>query len=124
MYKLREEHIHIAVATSTKRTIAVEILQKVGVYTLVDVLVGGDEIIKGKPNPEIFLTAAERLDVAPENCIVFEDSLAGVQAGLKAHMHVVAMLTSHRKEEFPEVKQTLHDFVGVGVKSFLEEIVR
>lgn len=121
MQDLRRQNIHIAVATSTKRDIAIQVLQKVGVYNFVDVLVGGDEITKGKPDPDIFLTAAKKLGVTSHECVVFEDSQAGVEAGLRAKMHVVAMLTTHTKEEFPEVECVLNDFVEVDVQNFLLE---
>jgi sugar-phosphatase len=53
-----------------------------------------DEIRKGKPDPEGFLHAAERLGVPPSECIVFEDTRPGIEAGLNAGMQVVGLLTT------------------------------
>ncbi len=52
-----------------------------------------DDVEKGKPDPEIYLLTAERLSVDPEQCLVLEDSPAGVQSALTAGMHVVAVAT-------------------------------
>ena len=58
-----------------------EKLQQSGIISYFDVLIGGDEVIKGKPDPEIFLKAAAALQVPIEECYVFEDSFNGVRAG-------------------------------------------
>lgn len=121
MQDLRRQHIAIAVATSTLREIAEKVLQKVGVYEFLDVVVGGNDILHGKPDPEIFLTAAQKLKVDPKNCMVFEDSVAGVEAGLKAHMHVVALLTTHTQDTFPEARYFLKDF-QISAKALLQKI--
>ncbi|OZH53097.1 HAD family hydrolase [Hydrocoleum sp. CS-953] len=62
-------------------------------FQLFDYIVVGDDpnLKRGKPAPDIFLIAAERLDVSPENCLVFEDSLAGMEAALAARMSVVVV---------------------------------
>lgn len=52
-------------------------------------VISGDDVVNGKPAPDIFLLAAQRLGVAPEQCVVFEDSIAGVQAGRAAGMTVI-----------------------------------
>ena len=62
-------------------------------FTLFDTIVTGDDpaVMRGKPAPDIFLTAAERLDTAPARCLVFEDAPSGLAAGLAAGMNVVAV---------------------------------
>lgn len=54
---------------------------------------------KGKPDPEVYLNCAKMIGRKPENCIVFEDAVAGIQAGKNAGSKVVALATSHRREE-------------------------
>jgi sugar-phosphatase len=66
--------------------------------------VTADDIAKGKPDPEIFLLAAKRLDVDPERCVVFEDSIAGVTAAKAAGMYCAAITTS--QVQFPEADLT------------------
>lgn len=61
--------------------------------------ISGDMVTKCKPNPEIFLTAANELGVAPEDCLVFEDAVAGITAARAAGMKVVALTTTHSADE-------------------------
>jgi len=63
-----------------------EILQKVNLLNKFDAIVDGNDVTEAKPNPEVFLIAAEGLKMNPEDCIVFEDSVAGIQAANKANM--------------------------------------
>ena len=84
---LRSCHIPAAVATSTHRE---EALLGLGdLASLFDVIVTGDEVSNGKPNPEIFLLAAQRLNTAPTSCLVLEDAEAGVRAANAASMPVI-----------------------------------
>lgn len=64
------------------------------------VLVSAYDVVKSKPDPETFLQCAEKLMVAPEDCIVFEDSPKGVEAAARAGMKAVVITTMHTKEEF------------------------
>jgi beta-phosphoglucomutase-like phosphatase (HAD superfamily) len=67
----------MAVATSSRRAIAEEYLINANVYKFFDLLVCGDEVEKGKPHPEIFLKAAQKLNLQPQQCLMFEDSENG-----------------------------------------------
>jgi beta-phosphoglucomutase len=70
------------------------ILQKVGLTHLFDVIIDGNKVTASKPDPQVFLKGAEALDIAPENCLVFEDALAGVQAALAGGMKVIGIGTA------------------------------
>jgi len=59
--------------------------------------VTAEDVRRGKPDPEVFLTAAKRIDVSPENAIVFEDALVGIAAARAARMRVVAVATTEPK---------------------------
>ena len=74
------------VATSTRRERAEAHLERCGLRSRFDALVGGDEVTHGKPAPDIFLLAASRLDVGPADCVVLEDSEPGVRGALAAGM--------------------------------------
>ncbi|WP_109441150.1 bifunctional mannitol-1-phosphate dehydrogenase/phosphatase [Acinetobacter haemolyticus] len=76
--RLRKSGLRMAVATSSRRSIAEEYLINANVYKFFDLLVCGDEIEKGKPHPEIFLQAAEKINLKPEQCLMFEDSENGI----------------------------------------------
>jgi HAD superfamily hydrolase (TIGR01509 family) len=78
--------IRKAVATSTERTRALKLLGLAGVRDRFDVVVRGDEVPRGKPNPDIFLAAAARLHCDPSNCMVLEDSESGLKAAYLAGM--------------------------------------
>lgn len=56
-------------------------------------------VTKGKPDPEVYLNCAKMIDRKPENCIVFEDALSGIKAGKNAGAKVIALATSHAREE-------------------------
>jgi beta-phosphoglucomutase-like phosphatase (HAD superfamily) len=84
-----------AVATSTRRSRAMTKLANAGLATRFDALVGGDEIAHGKPAPDIFLLAGERLGVPPSSCLVLEDSAPGVRAALAAGMSAIMVPDQH-----------------------------
>jgi len=82
----RTMKIPTAVATSTNRSDAIELLEKVDIVGYFNTIVCGDEIEKGKPEPDIFLMASKKLGVNPERCIVLEDSENGILAATRANM--------------------------------------
>jgi HAD superfamily hydrolase (TIGR01509 family) len=90
-HELRERGIPVAVASSSPRERLHRTLTRAGLLDAFDVVVAGDEVANGKPAPDMFLLAAERLGVPPGECIVIEDSPPGVQAGLAAGMTTLAV---------------------------------
>ncbi|MEG2930638.1 MAG: HAD family phosphatase [Ruthenibacterium sp.] len=78
---LKTNHIPAAVASSTHRSLVESNLRVAGVLDFIKVIATGDEVAHSKPAPDIFLLAAKRLGVAPEECMVLEDSYNGVRAG-------------------------------------------
>lgn len=87
--RLKENGIKIAIGSSSKN--AKMILEKVGLLHVFDAIADGTDIKKSKPDPEVFLIAATRLQVEPENCIVIEDAEAGIDAALAAGMKAVGV---------------------------------
>jgi len=63
------------------------------------VIVTADDVRMGKPDPEVYFLAARRIGVNPEECIVFEDSLVGVQAARRAGMRAIGVATAHTAAE-------------------------
>jgi HAD superfamily hydrolase (TIGR01509 family) len=80
-----------AVATSSPRAHAQEILKQLGLDHSCRSIAGGDEVVHGKPAPDIYLLAAERLGVHPRKCLAFEDSAPGCHSAAAAGMMVVAI---------------------------------
>ncbi|MGD8916960.1 MAG: HAD family phosphatase [Syntrophobacterales bacterium] len=105
-------------------------LEKLSVTVLFDLILSGDQVVRGKPAPDIYITAAENLGVKPEYCLVIEDAPHGVAAAKGAGMCCLAISTSVSGEElaladkvvsgFEEVNvQLLRDLMGVSPKIFL-----
>ncbi len=86
---LKAEKIPMAVATSTSEVRARRILKLAGVYNYFTGFVYGDTLAASKPEPDIFLEAARRIDQSPEECLVLEDSTAGVMAGKAAGGYII-----------------------------------
>ena len=94
------------------------ILDGLGIRAVFDAVIGGAEVTKGKPDPEIYVRAAGLVHVSPEDCWVIEDSLQGIEAGLSAGMKVVGMTTSHSPDELSHTHITSPDFVDLFQKMF------
>lgn len=85
----RDNGFGVALATSTSRQTATLNLEVSDTLRYFDCLVCGDDVRNGKPDPEVFLTAAQRLGVAPQECIAYEDSFNGIRAAHTAGMQTV-----------------------------------
>ncbi|MEU6126899.1 HAD family hydrolase [Streptomyces sp. NPDC047123] len=86
-----------AVVTSATRVLAEARLAEVGIRP--GLVIAADDITRGKPDPEPFLLAADKLGADPARCVVFEDAPAGLQSGRAAGMTTVALTTTHRADE-------------------------
>lgn len=85
--ELRRTGIRTAIGSASKN--APLILEKTGLSRYFDAVVDGNSVSRAKPDPEVFLSAARKLSLKPEECMVFEDSKAGIQAAAAAHMYSV-----------------------------------
>lgn len=119
--RLKKNHLLIALATSSKRSIAEEYLRIAKVSRYFDVLVCGDDVANGKPNPDIFLKAADELRCDPVQCIVFEDSQNGIIAALAANMNPIFIkdikeISNDLKKQvfrsYHSMTTLLHDFIS------------
>ncbi len=96
---LRQHQIPYAVATSAPPANVKFTLEHIDLISRFPVIVDATMVSKGKPNPEVYLTAAQKLDRAPERCVVFEDAILGIQAGKNAGAKVVGVATTHPRQE-------------------------
>ncbi len=87
--KAKQNGLKLAIGSASKN--AVTILKRVDLLKYFDVIIDGNKVSKAKPDPEVFLNAAKELGVRPEECIVFEDAEAGVEAALNGNLHVVGI---------------------------------
>jgi beta-phosphoglucomutase family hydrolase len=88
---LRERGLELALVSSTPRANIDLVLSSLGLETAFDVVIGEEDVKHGKPDPEGFLLAAERLAVAPGECVVIEDAPAGVEAAKRGGMRCVGV---------------------------------
>jgi beta-phosphoglucomutase len=89
LHELRNKGIKTALGSASKNSPM--ILERIQLTGMFDVVVDGNSISEAKPNPEVFLKGAERLAVLPENCVVFEDAIAGIEAARNANMFCVGI---------------------------------
>jgi beta-phosphoglucomutase len=98
---LRQQAYPLALATMGDRNNIAFTLENLKLHSFFEVIISGEEVRKGKPAPEIFLKAAARLKVPAERCLVFEDSISGIEAARHANMQVAAITTTHPPAELP-----------------------
>lgn len=89
----------LGLASGSERSIVDEVLRLDGLAAFFQTSVSGSDVDEGKPNPEIFLRAADLLGVEASECCVIEDSKPGIAAGLAAGMRVIAIANTHPREE-------------------------
>ena len=118
---LKESNYKVAVASSSNMNHIINNMEKTGLKKYIDEFASGAEVENGKPAPDVFLLAAERLGVKPEECLVLEDSKAGVIAGSSAGAKVIMVPDMFKPDE--ECKErTYRIVVNLGeVISILEE---
>jgi len=96
---LRDEAIPCAIASSTHLENITTTLDVLGLGEFFSVVVAAEDVNRGKPDPEVFLTAAKQLGVEPGDAVVFEDALVGIAAAHAAGMRVVAVATTEPKDK-------------------------
>ena len=108
--KVRQVGIRCAIGSAAPRENVELCLQVLGLRASFGATVSGADVDRGKPAPDIFLKAAAALGAAPEECLVFEDAPAGLAAAHAAGMRVLALATSHAREELAGADALAEDF--------------
>lgn len=116
--RARERGLKLALASSAD-LVKIDInLREIGVPPeTFDVVVSGLDVVKKKPDPEIFLTAARKLNVQPVNCLVVEDAVNGVAAAKAAGMRCLGLTTSFTPEDLADADWTAPDLSSVPEES-------
>lgn len=114
---LKEKNIPMALGSASKN--AIPILEKVGLLGYFSTVVDGTQVVKAKPDPEVFLIAASRLDLLPEACVVVEDAQAGIAAANSAGMYSVGI---GAPEVLSGADIVFRDFTEIK-PSFIEEVL-
>ncbi len=117
-----KNRVSLAVASSTQQNVVEKILERFEIKEAFSAITGGDKVKRSKPYPEIYTTTSRKLGVQPANCIVIEDSPAGIESAKNAGMIVLALKTEHTEQmdlsKADRQFDTLHD-----IHDYLTEII-
>lgn len=122
--QIKEIPLWTALATGSEKDKLDFIFKKVKLEQYFDVVLTADETTNGKPNPEVFLNAVKKVFSAPEECLVFEDSVRGVKAAKNAGMRCVAIAGTTSKEKLKEADLIIDNFDDLDFKSLLEQFYK
>lgn len=111
---LRAQRIKIALGTSAPTMNVDFTLDALRLRHYFEVIVDGSQVDKGKPDPQVYQLCCMRLGLSPQECVVFEDSLAGLESGERAGCKIVGVATSHEVYELKSKTDfIIHDFTEV-----------
>ena len=96
---LKDKNIPCSIGSSTPTKNIETVIELIGLSNHFNAITAAEDVSKGKPDPEVFLKAAEKINIDPDNCIVIEDAHVGIDAGLAANMNVVAVATTHQLDQ-------------------------
>lgn len=116
----QEHGIKAGIATSNSRQLVENVVQAHQMEACFGCIMTACEVEKGKPAPDIYLAVAKELSVAPENCLVFEDIIPGIQAGKAAGMQVCAVYDKYSEYQDTE-KRKLADYYTYGFRELIDE---
>ncbi len=108
----REKGMKTAICTSNSRELLQAADSNLELSRYIDVFVTSCEVEHGKPFPDVYLAASEKLGVKPEECLCFEDILPGVWAGRNAGMEVCAVEDEHSAQDRPQIRDTAQLFIA------------
>ncbi len=107
---LSDNNIPMAVATSSRPRYVHFIMESFNIRPFFKVILTAEDIVKGKPDPEIYQKSAEKLGVSPHECVVIEDTLSGITSAKAAEMKVIGIATTHSKEELKSANKVVDSF--------------
>lgn len=114
---LYANNIPMAIATNSRNRYFNFIVDSLGIRKYFKVVVTAEDVTKGKPDPEIYLTAAKKLQVGSNDCVVFEDTMMGIKSAKAAGMKVIAVTTTYLKEELSLADKIIDSFDEINVES-------
>jgi beta-phosphoglucomutase family hydrolase len=117
--ELKARSIPTAVGSSTPRLNIETIMAMTGLADYFQAIASAEDVNVGKPDPQVFLKAAAKINAEPANCIVFEDAHVGIEAGKRAGMKVVAVATTHPIESLGQADVAFQNLDGITVDRVL-----
>jgi len=118
--ELKSANIKVAIATAAPPVNVKWVMARTKLKKYFKIIVDDTGVKKGKPAPDIFLKVAKKLKVSPKNCVVFEDGMLGIKAGLAAKMKVVGVATSHKPQEIKHTDLVIKDFREINLDKLLK----
>lgn len=116
---LKRNHIKIGLVTSSDNSKMSNAFRALPIKELFDTIVTADRITKGKPDPMCYLLGASDLSSTPSECLVFEDSFAGIQAGNAAGMRVIGISSTNPAETLQDkVYEVIPNFEGITIERY------
>jgi len=97
--ELREQNIKVCLGSNGSKNVIIRLLNHLNIFDLFDNIVTFDDVSHGKPKPDMFLKSMNKYNLKPNECVVVGDSVQDIEAGLKAKMNVIGLLTTTSKNE-------------------------
>ena len=116
--RLRAASVPCSIASSTHRENITCALGELGLEKFFTAIVSAEDVAHGKPDPEVFLVAAQKLDMPPKRCVVFEDAQVGIEAARAAGMKVIGVATTHPAETLHDADRVVRQLDELSVTEF------
>ena len=114
---LHKNNVPIAIGTSNTMANAIQRLSDAGVFHHFETLVTQDDVVKHKPDPAVYLAAAEKLNIEPSRCVVIEDAPSGIEAAKRANMRCIAVTAPYTtKDDLSEADSVVRSLLEVDVE--------
>lgn len=117
---LKRHNCKLAVASSGPPENVELLVDSLKLREFFDELITAEDVKKGKPEPDAFLIAAQKLKVNPEDCVVIEDAPVGIEAAKRARMKRIALTTTHLREELQDANLILSDLSDITYEEIME----
>ena len=111
LQEMKNRGIRMGIATSNARILLDAVADTHGFYDYMDGVLTANEVKRGKPAPDVFLAVADKLGIAPSDCLVFEDIPQGIRAGLTAGMKVCAVSDEYSRTQEAEKRALAHYYI-------------
>ena len=112
----KQKHIPCGIGSSAPPENISFIIEHFQIRKYFQSTVNGNQVVKGKPNPEVYLKVAKEIGISPEKCVVFEDALSGIQAAKSAGMKTIGVATTHLEHELSHTDMVIKNFLDLSIE--------
>ena len=126
LHELKKKNIPMGVGSAAPPVNVDFVMNNLDLWHYFDVVKHSEDVDIGKPHPEIYYVVSEAMGIAPEDCLVFEDTPAGAEAARRAGCPIILLTTTHRPEEFlnnPNIIKFIDNFTEVTTEELLADFV-